>query len=58
MTSTEQTSTILAALKLALPYVESIASRAPTQPANVLKRNQAEKDLRAIRAAIASFEAA
>lgn len=47
----------LEALKLALPYVESIAGRVPTQPANVLKRNQATKDAIAIRTAIAALEA-
>lgn len=48
---------LLAALKLALPYVERVATSQPTQPANVLKRNQAARDVAVIRDAIAIAEA-
>lgn len=47
---------MLAVLKVALPLVERLASSSPTQPANVVRRNQAVKDRDAIRAAIAKAE--
>jgi len=47
---------LLATLKLALPYVESIASRQPTTEANVRRQRQAAADAKAIRAAIAAVE--
>lgn len=47
----------LTALKLALPYVESIASRQPTTLANTRRQRQAVEDAKKIRAAIAAVEA-
>jgi len=47
---------LLAALKLALPYVQSVAARAPTTEANVRKVREARAHLRAVEAAIAQAE--
>lgn len=47
---------LIAALKEALPYVQRVADTCPTQPAGVLKRNQAEKALATIQAALKQAE--
>lgn len=45
---------LIAALELALPYVESIAARQPTAYHNLVKQRQAVKDAFAIRAALSA----
>lgn len=57
MCSTDATN-ILAALKLALPYVEHQASFAPTTNSRMGKVMQARKDRDAIRAAISNVTGA
>lgn len=52
------TAEIVAALKLALPYVQKIAATAPTTASREHRRLQACKDVRVIEAAIARAEAA
>lgn len=44
---------MLEALKAAVPHLERLAGTCPTQPAGVMRRNQAAKDLATVRAAIA-----
>lgn len=44
----------IAALEVALPYVENIAARQPTTQANLLRQRKAADDLATIRAIIAA----
>jgi hypothetical protein len=48
---------LIAALRLALPYVQKVASTAPTTFSREQRRLQACKDARAIQAVLAQAEA-
>lgn len=52
---TTQQDDLIAALKLALPYVQKAAGTAPTTLSREMRRLQACRDLRAVRAALASL---
>lgn len=51
------TNAVLAALKLALPYVEKVAATVPFEMNRQMRQRQAVKDAATIRKAIAELEA-
>lgn len=49
---------MLNALRMAIPYIEKVASTSPTEPARIARQLRAAKDVTVIRTIIAKVEGA